>query len=107
VSTIQLFETQQVRSQWDQNKVARFFNNVDVVLTDSGDTATYWPKFRQRRNAEGNETVTSCNGLKMMPLTKYTRETYLGKIKTVSQGERQKHRLQLKFAVGWYLRFTP
>ena len=40
---------------------------VDVirVLTDSPDPQTYWRVMKKRLKDEGNETVTSCNGLKM------------------------------------------
>jgi hypothetical protein len=67
MSTIKLFETQQVRSLWDQDKEAWYFSIVDVVavLTDSADAAAYWRKLKQRLKAEGNETVTNCHGLKM------------------------------------------
>jgi hypothetical protein len=67
MSTIKLFETKQVRSQWDAEKEAWFFSIVDVitVLTDSTDAGAYWRKLKQRLKAEGNETVTNCHGLKM------------------------------------------
>jgi hypothetical protein len=67
MSTIKLFETKQVRSQWDAEKEAWFFSIVDViaVLTDSADAGAYWRKLKQRLKAEGNETVTNCHGLKM------------------------------------------
>jgi hypothetical protein len=65
--SINLFETKQVRSLWDEGKEAWFFSIVDVVavLTDSVDAPAYWRKLKQRLKAEGNETVTNCHGLKM------------------------------------------
>ena len=67
MTTIRLFETQEVRSVWDQDKETWFFSVVDVVtvLTSSTDAGAYWRKLKQRLRAEGNETVTSCHGLKM------------------------------------------
>ena len=67
MSTIKLFETQQVRSLWDSERETWFFSIVDVVkvLTDSVDAGAYWRKLKQRLKAEGNETVTNCHGLKM------------------------------------------
>lgn len=67
MTTIRLFETQEVRSVWDQDKETWFFSVVDVVavLTSSMDAGAYWRKLKQRLRAEGNETVTSCHGLKM------------------------------------------
>lgn len=70
MSTVKLFETSQVRSQWDAEKEAWFFSIVDViaVLTESADAGAYWRKLKQRLKPEGNETVTNCHGLKMTAL---------------------------------------
>jgi hypothetical protein len=38
---------------------------ISDVLTDSKDPAAYWRKLKQRLIAEGNETVTNCNQLKL------------------------------------------
>lgn len=67
MSGIKLFETQQVRSEWDAERELWYFSIVDVVavLTGSVDAAAYWRKLKQRLKAEGNETVTNCHGLKM------------------------------------------
>ena len=64
---IQLYEDQQIRSAWDEEKQEWYFSVVDViaVLTDSADPNAYWRKLKQRLKAEGNETVTNCHGLKM------------------------------------------
>jgi hypothetical protein len=39
---------------------------VIAVLTESLDPAAYWRKLKQRRKAEGNQTVTNCHGLKIL-----------------------------------------
>ena len=67
MTSIKLFETQQVRSRWDAEREAWYFSIVDVVgvLTDSADATAYWRKLKQRLKADGNETVTNCHGLKM------------------------------------------
>lgn len=64
---IQLYEEQQIRTAWDEEKQEWYFSIVDVVavLTDSPDPNAYWRKLKQRLKAEGNETVTNCHGLKM------------------------------------------
>ena len=64
---IQLFEQRKVRTVWDDDAGKWYVAIVDVVavLTDSIDAAAYWRKLKQRLKAEGNETVTSCHGLKM------------------------------------------
>lgn len=64
---IQLFEDRKLRTIWDAEQEKWFVSIVDViaVLTDSIDPTAYWRKLKQRLKAEGNETVTSCHGLKM------------------------------------------
>lgn len=65
---IKLFESQKVRTLWDEKSEKWFFSIVDVisVLTESVDPNAYWRKLKQRLKEEGNETVTNCHGLKML-----------------------------------------
>lgn len=64
---IQIFEEKKVRTIWDDAEEKWYFSIVDAVavLTDSVDPTAYWRKLKQRLKAEGNETVTTCHGLKM------------------------------------------
>lgn len=64
---IKLFESHQVRTEWDADNETWWFSIVDIVavLTESVDATAYWRKLKQRLKAEGNETVTNCHGLKM------------------------------------------
>ena len=64
---IQKFEERSIRTAWDEKREEWYFSVVDViaVLTESIDPAAYWRKLKQRLKAEGNETVTNCDGLKM------------------------------------------
>ena len=66
-TSIKLFETQKVRSLWDDKKEKWYFSIIDVmlVLTESVDAPAYWRKLKQRLKEEGNETVTNCHALKM------------------------------------------
>ena len=65
---LQLFENQKVRSAWDNENEKWYFSIVDVVrvLTDSKNPQTYWRVLKKRLRDEGNESVTNCNGLKLM-----------------------------------------
>ncbi len=67
MANIKLFESKQIRSQWDANAEKWFFSIVDVieVLTGSPNPQVYWRVLKKRLKAEGNETVTNCNALKM------------------------------------------
>ena len=65
---LQLFENKKVRSVWDENAEKWWFSIVDVieVLTESDNPQVYWRVLKKRLADEGNETVTNCNGLKML-----------------------------------------
>ena len=64
---IQLFEDKRIRTAWDEEKEEWFFSIVDVVgvLTDSPNPNNYWKVLKKRLKAEGNESVTNCNRLKL------------------------------------------
>ena len=61
------YEDKKIRTAWNEETEEWYFSVVDViaVLTDSPNPATYWRVLKKRLKDEGNETVTSCNGLKM------------------------------------------
>ena len=65
---IKIFEDKRVRTLWDTEQEKWFFSIVDViaVLTDSLNPQVYWRVMKKRLKDEGNETVTDCNGLKML-----------------------------------------
>lgn len=67
MSNIKLFESKHIRSIWDDKTQRWLFAVVDVVaaLTDSQNPQVYWRVLKKRLLAEGNETVTKCNALKM------------------------------------------
>lgn len=67
MSNIKLFESKHIRSIWDDKTQRWLFAVVDVVaaLTDSQNPQVYWRVLKKRLLAEGNETVTNCNALKM------------------------------------------
>ena len=64
---LQLFNEKQIRTAWDENEEKWYFSIVDVVavLTESMNPQTYWRVLKKRLLAEGDETVTNCNALKM------------------------------------------
>ncbi len=66
-TAIKLFETKKIRSHWDNIEEKWLFSIVDVieVLTESLNPQVYWRVLKKRLKAEGNETVTNCNALKM------------------------------------------
>lgn len=64
---IKLFEGNQIRSSWNNEKEEWYFSIVDIigVLTDSKDPGAYWRKLKQRLKEEGSEVVTFCHALKL------------------------------------------
>ena len=64
-----LFQKKKIRRHWDEEKELWYFSVVDVidVLTESDNPQVYWRVIKKRLLDEGaNETVTKCNGLKML-----------------------------------------
>ncbi|MCK9414133.1 MAG: Bro-N domain-containing protein [Prolixibacteraceae bacterium] len=66
-NALKLFEDKKVRAVWDSEQEKWYVAIVDVVaaLTDSPNPQVYWRVLKKRLLAEGNQTVTNCNGLKM------------------------------------------
>ena len=67
-SAIKLFNQNEIRTHWDDENECWYFSVVDVisVLTESENPQIYWRVLKKRLLDEGNETVTNCNGLKML-----------------------------------------
>lgn len=67
LNALKIFNDQQVRTIWDSEEEKWYVSVVDTVavLTDSPNPQVYWRVLKSRLKAEGNETVTNCNGLKM------------------------------------------
>ena len=64
---LQLFEDKAIRTAWDAEEEEWYFSVVDVVgvLTDSPNPNNYWKVLKKRLKDEGNQSVTSCNQLKL------------------------------------------
>ena len=62
-----LFEENEIRSIWDNEKEEYYFSVIDVisVLTESKDPSHYWRTLKSRMIQEGNETVTNCDTFKL------------------------------------------
>ena len=65
---IKIFDDKQVRTHWNSEQEKWFIAIVDVIalLTESPNPQVYWRVMKKRLLDEGNETVTNCNGLKML-----------------------------------------
>ena len=67
---LQLFEEKKIRSVWDDKEEKWYFSIVDVcaVLTEQPDAEharNYWKVLKHRLIKEGNQTVTTCNRMKL------------------------------------------
>ncbi len=64
-----LFKGNKIRRHWNAKLEKWYFAVVDIVavLTDSDNPQVYWRVLKKRLKDEGSgETVTKCNGLKMV-----------------------------------------
>ena len=62
-----LFNDETIRTVWNSEEEKYYISVVDVVgvLSGSENPQVYWRVLKNRLKAEGNETVTNCNGLKL------------------------------------------
>lgn len=67
-ATLKQFENSLIRTAWDAEQEKWYFSIVDVVgvLTNSPNPNNYWKVLKNRLKAEGNQSVTDCNQLKMV-----------------------------------------
>ena len=68
--SIKLFESRQVRTEWDEENEKWWFAVVDIVaiLTEQPDAfhaRNYWNVLKNRLKKEGNQTLTNCKRLKL------------------------------------------
>lgn len=68
MSKVKLFQTQQVRTHWDEKEEKWYFAVVDVVeiLTESVKPRDYWYRLKKREKENGIELSTNCRQLKMI-----------------------------------------
>jgi len=66
-TAIKIFESNQIRSVWNEEEQKWYFSIVDVVavLTDSHNPNNYWKVLKHRLSKEGSQLVSNCNQLKM------------------------------------------
>ena len=67
MSNIKLFESKQVRSEWNEKEEKWYFSIVDVIaiLTESPNPRKYWSVLKTRLKQEGSQLATNCSQLKM------------------------------------------
>jgi len=64
---IQLFESKEIRSHWDEDNELWYFSVIDIVsiLTQSSNPRKYWSVLKTRLKNEGSELATNCSQLRM------------------------------------------
>jgi len=67
MTSIKLFESKKVRSEWNEEEQKWYFAVADVIeiLTDSPDPKDYWYRMKKREKLSGVELSTICRQLKM------------------------------------------
>ena len=84
--SIVAFEGKTIRRLWDEKSEKWCFSVVDIiaVLSESVNPAVYWRVLKKRLKDEGsNETVTKCNGFKMLAADGKMRVTDMADIETL------------------------
>ena len=68
--SIKVFQSNNVRTEWNSDKEKWYFSIVDVVAVLTGsnfqNARNYWKVLKHRLKEEGNQSVTDCNQLKMV-----------------------------------------
>ena len=70
-----LFESNKIRRQMYNGEWNYSIVDIIEILTGSKDPNTYWRVMKKRLVEEGNESVTNCNGLKMVAKDGKLRQT--------------------------------
>lgn len=85
MSHIKLFESKQVRSQWDSEKEIWYFSVIDVteILTGSSIPKRYWSDLKKKLIAEGSEVYEKIVRLKMQAEDGKMRETDVADTETL------------------------
>ena len=68
MSNIKLFQTQQVRTHWDEKEKKWYFAIVDIIeiLAESTKPRDYWYRLKKRETNNGIDLSTNCRQLKMV-----------------------------------------
>ncbi len=81
-----IFEGRKIRRHWNKKAEKWYFSVVDIIaaLTNSSNPQVYWRVLKKRLIDEGSgETVTKCNGLKMLAADGKMRLTDVADTETV------------------------
>ena len=67
-NSIQLFDSKQIRAQWDAESEKWYFSVVDIieVLTGTDRARKYWADLKKRLQSEGSELSEKIGQLKML-----------------------------------------
>jgi hypothetical protein len=67
-NSIQLFDSKQIRAQWDSESEKWYFSVVDIieVLTGTDRARKYWADLKKRLQSEGSELSEKIGQLKML-----------------------------------------
>ena len=81
-----IFEGRKIRRHWDKKAEKWYFSVVDIIaaLTNSSNQQVYWRVLKKRLiDEDSGETVTKCNGLKMLAADGKMRLTDVADTETV------------------------
>ena len=67
MNKVQLFNSQKIRSHWDNENELWYFSVIDIVaiLSNSENPRKYWSVLKTRLKSEGSQLATNCSQLKL------------------------------------------
>ncbi|MBC2888533.1 BRO family protein [Gordonibacter massiliensis (ex Traore et al. 2017)] len=84
-SSVKLFESQEIRSAWNEDEQEWYFSVVDVVgaLTESANPTDYLKKMRKRDEQLGSYLGTNCPQMEMLTASGKKRKTLAGRTEQI------------------------
>ncbi|MBX9033375.1 BRO family protein [Gordonibacter massiliensis (ex Traore et al. 2017)] len=84
-SSVKLFESQEIRSAWNEDEQEWYFSVVDVVgaLTESANPTDYLKKMRKRDEQLGSYLGTNCPQIEMLTASGKKRKTLAGRTEQI------------------------
>jgi len=67
MENLQLFNSQKIRTHWDEDAELWYFSIIDIVsvLSESANPRKYWSVLKTRLKEEGSQLATNCSQLKL------------------------------------------
>ena len=98
-----IFNNETIRTVWDKEQEKYFISVVDIVgvVSESDNPRNYWKVLKHRLKQEGNESVTSCNQLKLRASDGKSYKTDVARTIADLEGSEKVHSQHIAEAIGY------